>query len=259
MTNTDIKIRECKSSNRSGNSEESGEERIRVTDFTESSARRFHEQVMKAADHLPETIPIIIYISSYGGYVDSLASMIETLEAVPHKIITVCQGYAMSCGAILFSCGDYRFVGRHSRVMIHEVSGAAMGDTHDVVNDAAETHRLNEYWLGILAKNCGLKDYSSLRKIVKDRDGRDIWLDAQASIDFGIADFIGLPKLEPYTVANILVKAERDYPKRKTKRKTKKRTTRKKVTKKTATRKTRKKTTDSKNNTSNGQVGGANE
>ena len=226
---------------KSGTSSTEGlSDRIRVTDFTEEAAQKFHNQVMKAAEELPETFPIIVYISSYGGYVDALASMVETLESVPHKIITVCQGYAMSCDAILFSCGDYRFMGRHSRVMIHEVSGVAFGDTHDIVNDATETKRLNEYWLGMLAKNSGLKSYDELRSMIKNRDGRDIWLNAQESVKFGIADFIGLPQLEPYTVAQILVKPERIKERLTKKKATRKKTGNKTINKKTASKKTRK-------------------
>ena len=54
---------------------------------------------------------------------DCLASMIETMDEVPNPIITVAHGMAMSCGAVLLSHGDIRFVGKNSRIMVHEVSG----------------------------------------------------------------------------------------------------------------------------------------
>lgn len=174
-------------------------EEIWVNKFDEAAAASFRDKVMRAAAIDPAQ-PIVIYIDSYGGYVDSLAKMIDTMDEVVSRfgttLITVCMGKAMSCGAILLSHGDVRYCGPHSRVMIHEVSGASWGDVHDVHNDAVETVRLNEHFLGLLATNCNIKGgYKGLRKLIKDRDGRDIWLDAQAALDFGIVDYVGLPRI----------------------------------------------------------------
>ena len=184
-------------------------EEIWVTKFDEDAAQKFREKVMKKSS-ASSRAPIVIYIDSYGGYVDSLAKMIETLDEVPNPIVTVCMGKAMSCGAILLSHGDIRYCGRHSRVMVHEVSAGAIGDVHDCHNDAKEGLRLNRYFLGLLAKNCGIKGgYDGLRKIVKERDGREIWLDARSSLDFGIVDKIGLPNINSvtlYEVADATVK-----------------------------------------------------
>ena len=168
---------------------------IWVIKFDEESAQKFRLKVLKRSELNPR-MPIVIYIDSYGGYVDSLAKMIETLDEVPNPIITVCMGKAMSCGAILLSHGDIRYCGKHSRVMVHEVSHGAIGDVHDCHNDAQEGVRLNRYFLGLMAKNCGIKGgYDGLRRIIKERDGREIWMDAKTSLTFGIVDKIGLPNL----------------------------------------------------------------
>lgn len=176
---------------------------IWVHKFDEAAAADFRERIMKTAAADPAQ-PIVIYIDSYGGYVDSLAKMIDTMDEAVSRfgstLITVCMGKAMSCGAILLSHGDIRYCGPNSRVMIHEVSGAAWGDVHDVHNDAVETVRLNEHFLGLLANNCGIKNgYKGLRKLIKDKDGRDIWLDAQAAKVFGIVDYVGLPRIVKLT------------------------------------------------------------
>lgn len=171
---------------------------IWVNEFTEKSALKFREQIMDVVNGYDTNKPIIVRIDSYGGLVDSLASMIETIDSVPNPIITSCEGKAMSCGAILLSHGDYRFCGKHSRILIHEVSGGSIGDVHDVHNDASEMKRLNTYFLGLLAKNCGIKGgYRGLRKLVKEYDGRDIYLDAHKATDFGIVDEIGVPTVIP--------------------------------------------------------------
>jgi hypothetical protein len=50
--------------------------------------------------------------------------------------------------------------------------------------------------MGLLAKNCGIKGgYDAIRKMVKDQDGRDRYMDAQMAVDFGIVDYVGIPKV----------------------------------------------------------------
>lgn len=182
---------------------------IWVTKFDEDHAQKFRVAVMDAAKGDPNR-PITIYIDSYGGYVDALAKMIETLDEVPNPIITCCMGKAMSCGAMLLSHGDVRFLGRHSRVMVHEVSAGTGGDVHDMHADVKETVRLNEYFMGLLAKNCGLKSYAELRKIIKDQDGRDRYLAGQDAVNFGIVDFIGLPRVSGKIMYEISKQMQKD-------------------------------------------------
>lgn len=167
---------------------------IWVTKFDEESAQKFRAAVMDQAKSDP-TKPIVIYIDSYGGYVDALAKMIETLDEVPNPIVTACMGKAMSCGAMLLSHGDVRFLGRHSRVMVHEVSSGTFGNVQDMKDDVKETIRLNEYFMGLLAKNCGFKNYEELRSVIKEQDGRERYIFGDDAIKFGIVDAIGTPKI----------------------------------------------------------------
>jgi ATP-dependent Clp protease protease subunit len=176
---------------------------IWVVKFDEEAAQNFRDSMIDASRGDP-TRPIVVYIDSFGGQVDSLAKMIETMDEVSNPIITVAMGKAMSCGAILLSHGDYRLCGRHSRVMIHEVSAATAGDVHDMHADATEGKRLNRHFMGLLAKNCGIDGgYDELRKIIKSRDGRDFYLDANDALKFGIVDSVGLPRIESMLAHNV--------------------------------------------------------
>lgn len=167
---------------------------IWVTKFDEEHAQKFRVAVLDVAKSDPSR-PVIIYIDSFGGHVDALAKMIETLDEISNPVVTVCMGKAMSCGAMLLSHGDVRFLGRHSRVMVHEVSSGTFGNVQDMKDDVKETVRLNEYWMGILAKNCGFKHYEEFRALIKEQDGRERYLTGQDAIKFGIVDTIGIPKI----------------------------------------------------------------
>lgn len=176
---------------------------VTVNEFNEETAQEFREHVLEISKEDPMK-PVIIYIDSYGGAVDSLAKMIETLDEIPNPVVTVAIGKAMSCGAVLLSHGDVRLCGKHSRVMIHEVSGGTVGDVHDMGKDVQEVKRLNEYFMDLLAKNCNIKGgYSVLRKIIKNQDGRDHYMNAHEALKFGIVDAIGLPHVQKQVIYQI--------------------------------------------------------
>lgn len=137
MENSNVKLKMPKSDS----------DEIWVIKFDEESAQEFREQVIRASRNDP-TQPIVVYIDSYGGLVDSLAKMIETMDEMPNPFITVCMGKAMSCGAVLLSHGDIRWCGKHSRVMVHEVSSGTQGDVNDMKADAQEADRLNKWFMG---------------------------------------------------------------------------------------------------------------
>jgi ATP-dependent Clp protease protease subunit len=165
---------------------------ICVNSFTEKSAEEFRELVLAYTDLGPQTI-IPIYIDSYGGNADALAKMIETMDSVPNRFMTICMGKAMSAAAILLSHGDVRWCGKYSRVMIHNVQSMVGGDLSEIRGGTQELERLNKVIIGLLAKNCG-KSYDELQTIIKSQtDSKEILLDAQQAFEFGIVDHIGTP------------------------------------------------------------------
>jgi len=176
---------------------------IWVNEFSEDSAGKFRDELLDACKGDPKK-PIVVYIDSYGGSVDALSSMIETMDEVSNPIVTVAVGKAMSCGAVLLSHGDVRFCAKNARVMIHEVSAATSGDVHDMMADATEVKRLNRVFMGLLARNCGIKGgYDALRKMVKDQDGRDKYMDSSDALKFGIVDAVGMPRVEKVSIYQV--------------------------------------------------------
>lgn len=167
---------------------------IWVNKFDEESAQKFREQVLAIAKNDPNFI-IPIYIDSYGGFVDSLAKMIETMDEVQNRFITIAMGKAISCGAILLSHGDIRYCGKLSRVMIHNISTGSWGDAYALKADSDETLRMNRAFMGLLADNCGTT-YPKLQEAIKNATGsKEIWLDATAAKKFNIVDQIGIPNI----------------------------------------------------------------
>ena len=219
--------------NRPNNEKQSSE--IWVNKFTEDSAQDFREQLLAKSEEDPSGV-IQINIDSYGGSVDALAKMIETMDELPNQFLTRISGKAMSCGAILASHGDIRFVGELSSVMVHNISWGVGGDVTNMVSVTDEAQRINKRMMGLLAKNCG-KSYTALQKEIKaSTNSKEIWLDAEEAVEFGICDFVGTPQLLEHRQTQLLhaptkIRAEGidlemfapEQPKKKTKKKARKR------------------------------------
>lgn len=188
-----------------------------LNDITESAARDFAASLLKTSSYDP-TRPLMVYIDSSGGLIDALASMISVMDSIPNKIITIAMGKAMSAGAILLAHGDYRFVAPYSRVMIHEVSGGAAGNINDVTSEAAEIVRLNSVFLEMFAKDCGIKNgHRGLKKLLSEH--RDLYLSADQAVELGVADEVGVPRLN--RISQWVLEADRPAPVSKTKEKKK--------------------------------------
>jgi ATP-dependent Clp endopeptidase proteolytic subunit ClpP len=180
--------------------EEAESNDIVVNKFTEESVREFRKKVHRLSSD--PNMPIVVYIDSYGGNVDSLNSILSIIKSVPNVFVTVCQGKAMSAGAALLAAGDIRFSDVDSRIMIHEASGGVVGSVDDVKTDAKEFDRLNLQLMTMIANRCG-KTYNELKALIRDNEGRDLYLTAEQAKKIGLIDFIGLPQIKSiisYTV-----------------------------------------------------------
>jgi ATP-dependent Clp protease protease subunit len=188
---------------------ESSIDDIIVNEFNEQSARQFRKQLITKAMQDPSA-PIIVYIDSYGGYLDSLNSMLETIEQVTNPIVTVCIGKAMSCGAVLLAAGDHRFCGRFSRVMIHQSTGGDYGPVESLQKNVDECKRMNDMFMSFLAKRCN-RSLTELKQIIKDNESRDLYLDPEECVKLGIIEAIGMPHIKQITMYQLDVAPEKKY------------------------------------------------
>lgn len=171
------------------------------SEFDNDSVLKVREKIIKESQLSPEK-PIIVYINSYGGNVDSLNSLVDTFESLPNKIVTVCCGSTMSAGAVLLSAGEDRYITPNSRVMIHKVSTMNWGNADDIKNEAHEVERINNKLMQILAKNCK-KSANQINKLLRDK--RELYLSAEEALKFGIVDYIGFPELVEETTYKLKI------------------------------------------------------
>jgi ATP-dependent Clp protease protease subunit len=132
---------------------------------------------------------IHFYINSPGGVITSGLAIYDTMQFLRCDVSTYCVGQAASMGSVLFAGGKEgkRFMLPNSRILLHQplISGVMQGAATDLEIEAKEILRLRERLYDVLSKHTG-KD---AKDIEKDCD-RNLWLEADESIAYGLADNI---------------------------------------------------------------------
>ena len=89
---------------------------------------------------LQDRVPIRIYIMSYGGDLDFMWSLIDTITLSKTPIYTINVGVAASAAALIFLAGHQRFMMPTSRMIVHEGSAQLAGDAIKVM-DQSESYK----------------------------------------------------------------------------------------------------------------------
>jgi ATP-dependent Clp protease protease subunit len=128
---------------------------------------------------------IYFYINSPGGVITSGLSMYDTMNYIKPDIVTICMGQAASMGAFLLSSGTVgkRYALPNARIMIHQPSGGAQGQSTDIQIQAEEIQRLKDSLNEIMAKNCGKK----AKQLEKDTE-RDNFMSSKEAMEYGLID-----------------------------------------------------------------------
>jgi len=128
---------------------------------------------------------IYFYINSPGGVITSGLSMYDTMNYIKPDIVTICMGQAASMGAFLLSSGaaGKRYALPNARIMIHQPSGGAQGQSTDIQIQAEEIQRLKDTLNEIMANNCGKK----AKQLEKDTE-RDNFMSAKEALEYGLID-----------------------------------------------------------------------
>lgn len=146
--------------------------------------------VMAQLLHLESEDPdkdIAIYINSPGGSITSLFAIYDTMRFIKCDVQTICMGQAASAAAVLLASGTKgkRLALPNSRVLLHQPSGGAEGQSVDIEIQAREILRMRDMLDAILAEQTG----QSVERIRKDTD-RDFILSADEALEYGLIDSI---------------------------------------------------------------------
>lgn len=130
---------------------------------------------------------IHFYINSPGGSVTAGLAIYDTMRYLRCPVATYCVGLSASMGAVLLLGGEKgkRFILPNSSVLLHQplIRGRITGPATDLQIEAEEMLRVRNRLYRIIADHTG-KD---LETVERDCD-RNYWMDAQQSVEYGVAD-----------------------------------------------------------------------
>jgi len=128
---------------------------------------------------------IYFYINSPGGVITSGFSIYDTMNYIKPDIVTICIGQAASMGAFLLSSGTKgkRYALPNARIMIHQPSGGAQGQSTDIQIQAQEIQRLKDKLNEILAEQTG----KTVKRLEKDTE-RDNYMSTEEAAEYGLID-----------------------------------------------------------------------
>lgn len=135
--------------------------------------------------------PIDFIISTPGGRATDMFSIYDMMRMVRKDcdLVTFGLGQVMSAGVLLLAAGTKgkRKIGRHCRVMIHQVSAGTQGPHHEMINEIAEIEYTQRQYIKTLAAETKMSE-STIKKLFDKKV--NIYLSAEEAVKYGIADII---------------------------------------------------------------------
>jgi ATP-dependent Clp protease protease subunit len=138
-------------------------------------------------DREDPTKDVQLYIQSPGGQIYAGMAIYDTMQQISAPVSTVAVGLTASFGTVLLMAGapEKRFVLPNATVHMHQPLGGAQGQASDIVIAANESQRLKDRLYEMFAKHTG----QPFEKIERDLE-RDIYLNAQQAVEYGLADAV---------------------------------------------------------------------
>ena len=128
---------------------------------------------------------ISLYINSPGGSVTDGLAIYDTMQYVRPDVSTICVGLAASMGQFLLCAGapGKRYALPHSRILMHQPSGAMQGQAADIAIQAEQIIYLKR----MMAERIAFHTGQTLERIETDSD-RDRWFTAEEACEYGFID-----------------------------------------------------------------------
>jgi ATP-dependent Clp protease protease subunit len=128
---------------------------------------------------------ISFYINSPGGVVTSGLAIYDTMQYIKSPVSTVCIGQACSMGSLLLAAGaaGKRYSLPNSRIMIHQPSGGAQGQSTDIQIQAREILKLRQRLSEIYVHHTG-QSYEKVDSAIE----RDNFMSSDEAKAFGLID-----------------------------------------------------------------------
>jgi len=130
-------------------------------------------------------VPIHLRINSYGGSVFAAFSTLDYMNQTKVPIYTYIDGCAASAGTIMSVCGDKRFIGENSYMLVHQLSSQHWGKFQELQDDMKNSESLMKRIKEIYEVKTKIPK-TKMDEILK----HDLWWDAKTCLRYGLVDEI---------------------------------------------------------------------
>lgn len=136
-----------------------------------------------------ENSSIKLIISTCGGLATEMFGLYDVIRNVREdlNVSTVGLGKVMSAGVLLLASGTKgnRKIGKHCKVMVHNLQSDMVGSPVSIKNDLEELKRIEGMYIKALSRETNMsKKY--IKKLFSKKV--DIYLTAKEAVELGIAD-----------------------------------------------------------------------
>jgi ATP-dependent Clp protease protease subunit len=130
-----------------------------------------------------EPIPIYLHINSFGGSVYAGLMAIDIIKACKVPIYSIIDSSTASCGTLISVVCEKRYIRPSAHMLIHQLSSTIIGKWFEIEDEYKHLEdlmkKINKIYI----------DHTSIpKKELTELLKHDLWLDAEKSIKYGLAD-----------------------------------------------------------------------
>lgn len=170
-----------------------GDRTAKVYLYDAIGASYFYEGVTAGSltrelDALEDVDTIELHINCPGGNVFDGIAIRNALDQHPARVVAVVDGLAASAASFIACAGDEVVMAPHSEMMIHDASGACLGNASDMAFMAERLTAVSDNIASMYAERAG-----GTAKKWRDRMLAETWYSADEAVKAGLADRVGKP------------------------------------------------------------------
>jgi ATP-dependent Clp endopeptidase proteolytic subunit ClpP len=130
--------------------------------------------------------PVIhLHLNTFGGSIFAAFSTVDTIRRMKSKVYTYIDGSVASAGTLISAIGSKRYMGQHAHLLIHQLSSGVYGKFSEMEDEIFNCANLMRLLKDFYKKNTKLP-----MKKLDELLTRDIWLNAEECLQYGIVDEI---------------------------------------------------------------------
>lgn len=136
-------------------------------------------------NHNIDNGPIHLHIQSFGGSLFHTIYLMDLIQNSKTPIYTYVDGFAASAATLLSVAGKKRFMTKNSLMLIHQLSGGSQGKYSEMKDENENLDVLMDIIINFYLNNSKFKKDELLSIL-----NRDIWLNSQRCLQYGLIDEI---------------------------------------------------------------------